>query len=135
MANNKTNYLEGKIIEHVLRNVSFTSPTTVYMSLHTADPTETGSHTNEVSDGGGSLYARQAVTFGAESGGVCLNSADVTFPVAGTNWGSITHIGIEDGGTAGAGNMLYYGPLDNSVTINTGNQFKAATGQISVAEL
>ncbi len=135
MANNKTDYLEGKLIEHVLRNVSYTSPTTVYVSLHTADPTETGSHANEVSTAGGSLYARQSATFGAQSGGTVLNSADITFPAAGANWGNITHFGIEDGSTAGAGNMLYYGPLTNSVTINTGNQFKIATGQLSVQEL
>ena len=31
-----SNYLENKILDHVFRNTSYTSPTTVYVSLHSA---------------------------------------------------------------------------------------------------
>jgi hypothetical protein len=61
-----------------LRNTSYTSPATVYVSLYTTDPTDADSGT-EVSGGS---YARTAVTFGAPSNGVSTNSADVTFPTA-----------------------------------------------------
>jgi hypothetical protein len=37
-----SNYLEDKIIDHMLRNQAFSPPTTVYASLHTGDPGETG---------------------------------------------------------------------------------------------
>lgn len=127
MATAKSNYLEGKIIEHVLRNVSYTSPTTVYSALFTSDPTEANSGT-EVTGGS---YARQATTFGAHSGGVCLNSAPISFtsmPSA-----TVTHIGIYDASTAG--NLLYYGALSTSLTVTTGSTVTFATSSISVSEL
>ena len=61
-----SNYLENALINAVLRNTSYTSPTTVYVSLYTTDPTDADSGT-EVSGG---LYARTAVTFGAPSNDV-----------------------------------------------------------------
>jgi hypothetical protein len=102
---NKTNFLEGKLVEHVLRNVSYTSPTTVYVGLFTVAPGEAGGGT-EVSVG---AYARQAVTFGAQSGGLCSNSGDILFPVATADWGTILAMAIFDALTTG--NMLYYGLL------------------------
>jgi hypothetical protein len=39
-----SNYLEDKVIDHMLRNQAFTPPTTVYASLHTSDPGETGAN-------------------------------------------------------------------------------------------
>jgi hypothetical protein len=71
-----SNYLENALINAVLRNTTYTSPATVYVSLYTSDPTDADSGT-EVSGGS---YARTAVTFGAPSNGVSTNSADVTFP-------------------------------------------------------
>ena len=35
-------YLAGKVIDHLLRNQAYTPPATVYASLHTADPGNTG---------------------------------------------------------------------------------------------
>lgn len=125
----KSDYLEGKIIEHVLRNVAYTSPTTVYCALYTATPSDAGGGT-EVSGNG---YARQAVTFGAHSGGVCTNSAAITFPVDTTaNWGTITSFGIFDALTVG--NLLYWGALTASQVVNVGNQLQFAIGALSVGE-
>ena len=63
-------YLENALINATLRNTTYTSVATVYVSLWTSDPTDAGSGT-EVSGGS---YARQAVTFGAPSSGVSTNS-------------------------------------------------------------
>ena len=110
--------------------MSYTSPTTVYVALYTAPPGETGGGT-EVT---GNAYARQAVTFGAQSGGTVLNSVDVLFPVATpSGWGTITDFAILD--AVSSGNMLYYGTLSSPVTINAGEQFKFAAGALSVQEL
>ena len=121
-----SNYLENALINAVLRNTSYTSPTTVYVSLYISDPTDadTGS---EVSGGS---YARTAVTFGAPSNGVSTNSADVTFPTATASWGTVTHIGIHDASTSG--NLLFHTPLDTSKTIDSGDIFKIETGNLSV---
>jgi len=121
-----SNYLENALINAVLRNTSYTSPATVYVSLYTTDPTDADSGT-EVSGGS---YARTAVTMGAPSNGVSTNSADVTFPTATASWGTVTHIGIHDALTTG--NLLFHTPLDTSKTIDSGDIFKIETGNLSV---
>ena len=121
-----SNYLENAIINATLRNTTYTSVATVYVSLWTTDPTDAGSGT-EVSGGS---YARTAVTFGAPSNGVTTNSADVTFPTATGSWGTVGWIGIND--AASSGNLLYHSPLDTAKTIDTGDIFKITTGNLSV---
>ena len=121
-----SNYLENALINAVLRNTSYTSPTTVYVGLYTTDPTDADTGT-EVSGGS---YARTSVTFGAPSNGVSTNSADVTFPTATAGWGTVTHIGIHDASTAG--NLLFHTPLDTSKTIDPGDIFKITSGNLSV---
>jgi hypothetical protein len=121
-----SNYLEGALINAVLRNTSYTSPTTVYLALYTDDPTDADAGT-EVS---GSAYARQAITFGAPSNGVSTNSAAIEFPQATGSWGTVTHVGIRDASTAG--NLLFHTALDASKAIATGDVFRVASGSLSV---
>jgi hypothetical protein len=121
-----SNFLENALINATLRNTTYTSVATVYVSLWTSDPTDAGSGT-EVSGGS---YARTAVTFGAPSNGVTTNSADVTFPTCTAAWGTVGWIGINDALTTG--NLLYHSPLDTSKTIDSGDIFKISTGNLSV---
>ena len=121
-----SNYLEDALINGTLRATTFTAPAAVYVSLHTADPTDAGTGT-EVSGGS---YVRQAATFAAPSNGSSATSADVDFPQATGNWGTIGWIGIWDASTAG--NMLYHTALDASKAIDTGDIFKIATGSLTV---
>lgn len=126
----KTNYLEDELLDHVLRNAAYTSPTGVFVGLLTADPTETGSTASEVS---GNAYARQSVTFGAPSSGTCTNSGLITFPTAsGGNWGTVSHFGIFD--LVSGGNMLYHNSLTASKTINDGDTATIGIGALSVSE-
>lgn len=125
----KTNYLEDALLDHVLRNTAFTSPTTVYVGLFTADPTDSGSQASEVSGGS---YARVAVTFGAPSGGTVANSGIVTFPTATASWGTITHMGILDDPTTG--NMLYHGALASSKVVDSSDTVSFAIGALTVSE-
>lgn len=121
-----SNYLENKLLDHVLRNVSYTSPTTTYVGLFTVAPTDTTSGT-EVSGGS---YARQALAVTTASAGIVTSSADVTFPQATANWGTISHIGILDALTSG--NLLMYTPLTTSKTIETGDILKVSSGNLTV---
>jgi len=121
-----SNYLENAIINATLRNTTYTSVATVYVSLWTSDPTDAGSGT-EVSGGS---YARTSVTFGAPSNGASTNSADVTFPTATASWGTVGWIGINDASTAG--NLLYHTALDTAKAIDSGDIFKISTGNLSV---
>jgi len=102
-----------------------------YISLHTADPTETGNEANEVSGGS---YAREAVARSGAgwtvSGNNASNAAAITFTQATANWGTITHFGIHK--TNGAGEMFAYGALTSSVVINNTDQFEFAIGDLDV---
>lgn len=127
-----TNYLADKLINHTLRNTAYAAPATVYLSLHKADPTRTGSHANEVSGGG---YARKAITFGAPSDNgtaeEVANNALVDFGTATADWGTATHFGIED--ASAAGNMLIFGALPSSKIIQNGDPVSAAIGAMTVS--
>jgi len=124
----KSDYLEDNILNHVLRNVAYTSPTTVYLALFTAAPTDVGGGT-EVSGGS---YARQTVTFAAPISGAVANSGAVTFPLATANWGTIVAAALFD--AVSAGNMLYYGALATSKVVDTNDQISFANGSVTVSE-
>jgi hypothetical protein len=121
-----SNYLENALINGTLRATSYTAPTTVYVGLFTSDPTDAGSGT-EVS---GNAYARQSATFAAPSNGVSVTSADIQFPQATGNWGTVGWFGIFDALTTG--NLMYHGALTASKTIETGDVFKIASGSLTV---
>lgn len=121
-----SNYLENKVLDHVLRNTSYTSPTTVYVGLFTTDPTDAGTGT-EVSGGS---YARQALSVTTASGGIVTSSADVTFPQATASWGTVSHIGLMD--ALSSGNLLMHTPLTTSKTIDSGDILKISSGNLTV---
>lgn len=122
-----SNYLENKLLEHTLRNISYTPPTTVYLALFTSDPGEDKTGT-EVSGG---AYARKAITFNAAASGAVTNSADILFDIATANWGTVSHVAVFDALTAG--NMLYYGTLTTAKTINSSDQLKIVAGDLSIS--
>lgn len=122
-----TNYLESKLAQHVLKNTAYTAPTTLYIALHTADPTETGA-VSEVTTGAYPAYVRKAVTLGAESSGSCVSSADLTWDTFTAL--TVSHISVWD--AASAGNALFYGPLGASKTMASGDSFRLASGQITL---
>jgi hypothetical protein len=120
-----SDYLENKLLDHVLRGTSYTSPTTVYVGLYTSDPGDDNSGT-EVSGGS---YARQELSVTTASDGIVTSSADVTFPQATGSWGTISHIGLLDAITAG--NLLMHTPLTTSKAIDTGDIFKISSGSLT----
>jgi hypothetical protein len=121
-----SNYLENALINGTLRATTFTAPAAVYVSLHTADPTDAGTGA-EVTGGS---YARQAATFGAPSNGASTTTADITYPQATASYGTVGWIGIWDALTTG--NLLYHSPLNTSKTIDTGDIFKITSGSLTV---
>ena len=121
-----SNFLENELIDHILRNAAYTSPTTVYVALYTSNPTDADSGT-EVATGS---YARQSVAFSAPSNGATSNSSDITFPTATANWGTITHAAIHDASTSG--NMLFHSALTASKTVNDGDTFKINATDLDV---
>lgn len=132
-----SDYLENKLLDHVLRNTAYTSPTTVYVGLflntsgNALTNLEAGTLTDEVPNSNG--YARVAATFSAASSGSITTSGNITFAAAnGGDFGTITHIAILDGNTHGSGNVLFYGALTTSKTIQDGDTFQITTGNLTV---
>ena len=124
-----SDYLENKVLDHVLKNTSFAQPTNLYIGLWTADDgLESGTLTSEVSGGS---YARQTVTFGTASGGSASNSATVTFPAATANWGTITHVAVMDASTGGQ--VLFHGAVTTSKTIESGDTFQISSGNLTIS--
>lgn len=122
-----SNYLENKLLDHVLRNQSFTSPTTVYVGLYTSDPGD-GNTGTEVTGGS---YARQILNVTTATGGIVTSSADVTFPQATAQWGTISHIGLLD--ALSSGNLLMHTPLTTSRVVEVGDVLKIATGSLTAS--
>jgi len=135
-----SNYLENKVLDHVLRysTAPYTGVSTLYLALFNNTSTnaaanlEAGTLTDETSTSG-TAYARKAITFGAASSGTSTSSATVTFDTATANWGTITHVAVMDGATAGAGNVLFYGAVTTSKTIETGDTFQVSSGNLTVS--
>jgi hypothetical protein len=127
----KSDYLENKFIDWLLRGQTFTAPTNVYIGLYTAAPTDAGGGT-EVTGGS---YARVTVasslanwagtqsagstTASSGTGGQTSNNGAITFPSPTGNWGTVTHFGIFDASTSG--NLLYWAALTASKTVNNGD--------------
>jgi hypothetical protein len=122
-----SNYLETELLDHVFANNAYTSPTTVYVSLHTANPDEDASGTEVSTSGTG--YARQAGSF-TVSGNTATTSAAVEYATATANYGTVSHVAIWDASTAG--NMLAYAALTASKTIETGDVFRIPAGDLDI---
>lgn len=127
----KSDYLENKFIDWLLRGQSFTAPTNVYVGLLTAAPSDAGGGT-EVTGGSyarvtvASSLANWAGTQSAGStaassgtGGQTSNNGAITFPSPTANWGTVTHFGIYDASTSG--NLLYWAALTTPKTVNNGD--------------
>ena len=126
-----SDYLEAAILNHVFRNTALTSPAAVYLALFNGDPTDAGTGGTEVTT---TIRAagRLAITFGAPSGGVIANTAEVDFGTADAG-ATVSHIGIYD--AASAGNLLTHAAITGgSQTVNTGNPVSVAIGDLTVTQ-
>ncbi len=143
---NASNYTEDRTLDYWLKanSASSTSPSTVYIALFTSDDSagatlenlEAGTLTNEVTTSG-TAYVRQTIAFGAISNGSVSSSGTVTWTTATANYGTVTHVAIMDtnstSDSAGAGNVLFYGALTSSKTIETGDTFQSTAGSLTVS--
>lgn len=110
-----------------------TTAGSMFISLHTADPGETGTQaTNEATYTG---YARVAVARSGAgftvTGNNLSNAAAVAFAActAGTN--TITHFGIGSASTT-AGNLFFKGALTASLAVSSGITPSFAIGDLDV---
>lgn len=137
-----SDYLENKLIDQLFRGQAFTFPSTLYVALLTAAPSDTGGGT-EVSGGS---YARVTVTNSlanwagtqgagttvASSGasGTTSNNGVITFPTPTATWGTVTHFAIYDASTAG--HLLWWGALTVSKVINAQDTVSFPAGSLAI---
>jgi hypothetical protein len=143
----KSDAFESLIIKHIFQNTAVanlgdatglrgsTTAGSVYISLHTGDPGETGDQTtNEATY---TSYARVAVardgSHWSESAGTISNVLTVTFAACTGGSNTITHFGV---GTdpSGAGTLLYSGALTASLAVSNGITPSFAASALTVSE-
>lgn len=132
-----SDYLENKLLDHLLKNTPYTQPATLYFALFTADPGESGV-ASELTIGTGA-YARAAITNNNVNFPQCsasgtptkTNGAVIQFPTATAAWGTVSHWAIYDAASTGT-NMLMHGALVTPRYIASGDSPKIAAGTLSI---
>jgi hypothetical protein len=129
-----SNYLSDLLLNITFRGEGWTAIAT-YVALYTSDPGKADTGT-EISSAGGTAYLRQAATFGAPATvsaiETIMNSTDIQFPIATTNWGAITHVALKDALDSSTGNLLWFGALTVSKTILIGDRLKFLTNDLII---
>ena len=126
-----TNYAEGQFMDwSFLGEAMPTAPDPVYVALHTGDPTNAGDQ-DEVTAGD---YDRQAVpaTDWSKSGSgptTVSNDEEVSFDVATSSWGTITHFSIWDSETGG--NALWSAAVTESKEITEDDEARFPIGSLT----
>lgn len=128
MADNLSNFLENELLDHAFGKGAYTMPTTVAAALFTDATTDAGGGT-EVTGGSYARVAIAAASFNVAAAGSITTNADITFPTASANWGTVTHIAVFDNTTGG--NMLWHGILTASKTVDNGDVFKITAGNLT----
>ena len=125
-----TNYLENNVLNHIFGKTSY-SLSQVYVGLLSKEPNEDGS---SVSEPDCQSYAR-AVTnsssWQAAVEGLIENNSNITFAIACENWGTMTHFALFD--AASGGNVLAYGSLSPSKTVNSGDKPSFSPGDLIIS--
>lgn len=139
-----SNYLENKMLDHILRGQSFsaTSPASLYIALFTSAPSDAGGGT-EVS---GNNYSRIALTrnltnwagsqglatteVSSGTSGITSNNTQIAFPLPSASWGTVTHFALFDALTAG--NLIFWGQLTTPQVIAVNNSVTFAPGALAI---
>lgn len=120
---------------NIADNAASSPATTLYLSLHTADPGASG--TQSTSETAYTNYARIGVVRTSVGWTVATNTATnaalAQFPQCGATGSTITYVAI--GMLAsGAGIILYSGPLNSSLSVANGIQPQFSASSLVVTE-
>lgn len=121
-----SDYLENKVLDHVLGTTSYTMPATVYIGLSTGSFADDNSGTELTGNG----YARQSIAFDAAASGTTDNTSAVDFPTATGSWGTVSHYGLFDASTGG--NLLIHGAFTASKAVASGDILRIAAGELDI---
>lgn len=126
-----SDYLENKLLDHLLGGGDYTPAGTLYVALFTAAPSDSGGGT----ECSGGSYARKSVTnnttnWPVTSGASKSNGTLISFAAATGSWGTVTHWGIFD--ASSGGNLLAWGAMDSSQAVASGDTASFAIGALVI---
>jgi hypothetical protein len=140
-----TNVLENGLLSLIFENANYanvgdatglrgsSTAGSFYISLHTANPNETGTQTTTEAAYGS--YARQAVARSTAgwtvSSGAVVNDAAITYPAASSGSETETHFGVGSD-VSGTGNLFIWGALSAGLAVSTGITPQFAAGALSI---
>lgn len=103
------------------------------LALFTADPTDVGLVTNELSGNG---YERKLLSglFSSATGtdGSVSNTSQIDFATATANWTEVTHVGFMKSDVETADDMIVWLPLASAITILDTQVFSFSIGNLTV---
>ena len=131
MAGSKADYFELEILKWATGQANdLGTACTPYLALFTSAPTDAGGGT-EVSGGSYARYDSSG-KWAAPAAGAVQTNAECAFTQASADWGTVVAFAIFD--AVSGGNMLYWGDLTASKTVNNGDTFKFPSGDIDLTE-
>lgn len=128
MSGSYSDYLENKVLEHIVGKTAYTMPT-AYVALYTVTPTDAGGGTEAAY----TSYARvttSGATWGTAAAGSITNAAAITFPACTGGSSNVVAFGVLD--ASSGGNLLFYGPC--SLSVSTGITPQFAIGALTVTQ-
>jgi hypothetical protein len=125
----------NSLITSDFQNSAYTGPATLYLAVFTAAPSDTGVGTEVTTSG--TAYARIAITcnntnFTPVSAGTVLLATSQTYAQATANYGTVTDAAFMAASSGGT-QPYYWGDLNASVVINTGNTLSFPANSVEVA--
>lgn len=124
-----SNYVENKVLDHVLKTTVWIQSENLYVGLSTSDPLDDGSGISEPSD---EAYARiQHDVWDVAVSRATENTGTISFDEAASSWGTITHFFITDDETSG--NIIAHGALTTPKEINAGISASFQDGVLNVS--
>ena len=132
-----THLTNGRILDEQFGAVAPTVPATYYFALSTTTPVIGGTNFTEPTTVA-TAYDRVAVdndkiTWGNAASSVLTNAIEIAFPESTLSWGTITYVGIYDAQTPGTGNLLYFGLLSPSRSVQSGTVIYFGIGDITAS--
>jgi hypothetical protein len=136
-----SDYLEQAILNNCFAAGAIAGVSTVYLSLHSVDPTDAGTAGELIASSAGS-YARAAATCNTTfftTGYYIANNTGISFPQctsSGTNaggWGNVGWVGVwNHSSNISSGNFLYGAALSSTRSIGLGDVFKFNAGDLQI---
>lgn len=124
------------LLDAIFREVAYVPPGELWLSLHTADPGNTGASELPNAEAYARVQVRPTVGAGimaAAAAAATTNSADVVFAEAGGDgWAPVTHVGFWDAQAVGAGTFVGGAALAAAKTAAAGVAIRIKAGDLDV---